>query len=146
MRKKISLELKRAFFLLATFAIVVYLFVPKIVLNFIEDVSVAGIEKFDNPPVLKREVEAIEIIRNEEIQPNEEMQITKTKEQDTINISKQEETQTIGSSLDETPRKETGQKELSHRENAELEEARHKRMQSSIEKFTENIKGFDWYK
>jgi len=140
MRKKTSLMLKRAFFLLATFAIVVYLFVPKIVLNFIEDVSVAGIEEFDNPPVLKREVEAIEIIRNEE------MQITKTKEQDTINISKQEETQTIGSSLNETPRKETGQKELSHRENAELEAARHERMQSSIEKFIENIKSIDWYK
>jgi len=146
MRKKTSLMLKRAFFLLATFAIVVYLFVPKIVLNFMEDVSVTGTEEFVNPPELKRQVEAIEIIRDEEIQTDEETKISETKEKETRYINNEEETQTVDSSLEETPRKETGQKELSHRENAELEAARHERMQSSIEKFIENIKSIDWYK
>jgi len=93
-----------------------------------EDVSVTEVEEFDNLPAPEREVEEIEIITDEEIQ------ITETKEQETIYINEEEE----------TPGKEAKQKELSHKENAEREAARHKRMQSSIEKFLENIKSPDW--
>lgn len=146
MRKKTSLMLKRALFLLAILAVIAYLFVPKIVVNLMEDVSVTEIEEFDSPPELKREVEAIEMIRDEEIQTYEETQITKSEEQETIYINEEEETQTVDSSLEETPGKEAEQKGLSHRENAEREAARHKRMQPSINKFIENIKSTDWYK
>ena len=128
MRKRTSQILKRAFFLLAILAVIAYLFVPKIVINFMEDVSVTEVEEFDNLPAPEREVEEIEIITDEEIQ------ITETKEQETIYINEEEE----------TPGKEAKQKELSHKENAEREAARHKRMQSSIEKFLENIKSPDW--
>lgn len=140
MRKKTSLILKRAFFLLAILAAVAYLFIPTIVINFMEDTTVTVIEEFDSSPELKREADVTEIIGDEEIQT------TKTKEQETIYISEEEETQTIGSSLEETPGKEPEQKELSHQENADREAARHKRMQPSIEKFIENIKSTDWYK
>jgi len=77
---------------------------------------------------------------------DEEIQITETKEQETIYINEEEETQTVGSSLEKTPGKEAEQKELSHKENAEREAERHERMQSSIEKFMENIKSPDWFK
>jgi len=138
--------LKKAFFLLAILAVIAYFFVPKIVINIMEDVSVTEIEEFDNLPAPEREVEAIEIIRDEKIQTDEEIQITETKEQETIYINEQEETQTVDSSLEKTPRKEAEQKELSHKENAEREAERHERMQSSIEKFMENIKSPDWFK
>ena len=138
--------LQRAFFLLAILAVLAYLFIPKIVINFMDDISVTEVEEFDNLPGPEREVEAIEIIRDEKIQTDEEIQITQTKEQETIYINEEEETQTVDSSLEETPRKEAEQKELSHKENAEREAARHERMQSSIEKFMENIKSPDWYK
>ena len=138
--------LKRAFFLLAILAVIAYLFIPKIVINFMEDISVTEVEEFDNLPAPEREVEASEIIMDEKIQTDEEIQITETKEQETIYINEEEETQTVDSSLEETPRKEAEQKELSHKENAEREAARHERMQSSIEKFMENIKSPDWYK
>jgi len=140
MRKKTSLMLKRAFFLLAILAAVAYLFVPKIVINFMEDTSVTVIEEFDSPPELKREVEVIEIIEDEDLQTSE------AEEQETIYINEEEEIQIVDSSLEETPGKEVEQKELSHQENAEREAARHKRMQPSIEKFIENIKSTDWYK
>ncbi len=146
MRKRTSLMLKRAFFLLAILAVLAYLFIPKIVINFMDDISVTEVEEFDNLPAPEREVEAIEIIRDEKIQTDEEIQITETKEQETIYINEEEETQTVDSSLEETPRKEAEQKELSHKENAEREAARHERMQSAIEKFMENIKSPDWYK
>ena len=140
MRKKTSIILKRAFVLLTILAVVAYLFIPKIVINLMEDASVTVIEEFDSPPELKREAEVIEIIGDEDIQ------ITKAKEQETIYINEEEETQTVDSSLEETPGREAEQKELSHRENAERETARHKRMQPSINKFIENIKSTDWYK
>ena len=140
MRKKTSLILKRAFFLLTILAVVAYLFIPKIVINLMEDASVTVIEEFDSPPELKREAEVIEIIGDEDIQ------ITKAIEQETIYINEEEETQTVDSSLEETPGREAEQKELNHRENAEREAARHKRMQPSINKFIENIKSTDWYK
>jgi len=132
--------LKRAFFLLAVLAAVAYLFVPKIVVNIIEDVSVTVIEEFDSPPELKREAEVIEIIGDEDLQT------TKDEEQETIYINEAEVTQTADSGLEETSKKEPEQKELSHQENADREEARHKRMQSSIDIFIKNIKSTDWYK
>jgi len=140
MRKKTSLMLKRAFFLLAVLAAVAYLFVPKIVVNIIEDVSVTVIEEFDSPPELKREAEVIEIIGDEDLQT------TKDEEQETIYINEAEVTQTADSGLEETSKKKPEQKELSHQENADREEARHKRMQSSIDIFIKNIKSTDWYK
>ncbi len=140
MRKKTSLMLKRAFFLLAALAVVAYFFVPKIVINFMEDTFVTVIEEFDSPPELKREVEVIEIIEDEDLQTSE------AEEQETIYINEEEEIQIVDSSLEKTPGKETEQKELSHQENAERETARHKRMQPSIEKFIGNIKSTDWYK
>ena len=146
MRKQTSLLLKRAFFLLATFAIFAYFFVPKIVLNFMESTSVTGIEEVDNPPELKREVEAIQVIRNEGTQSNEEIQTTIGKEQDTIDINKEEEMQTVDSGLDERLRKRDEENKLRRQEEAAREAELHKRMESSIEKFMENIKSPDWYK
>ena len=143
MRKKTSLMLKRAFFLLAILTVIAYFFIPKIVLNIMEDASVTRIEEFDNPPELEGEVD---IIRNEEIQTNEEIQLTKTKEQDTLSINKEEETQTVDSSLDEIPIKSNEKDKLRRQEEAAREEARYKRMEPSIEKFMENIKSPDWYK
>ncbi len=140
MRKKTSLMLKRAFFLLTILAVVAYLFVPKIVIKFMEDISVTVVEEFDSSPELKSEVEISEIIGDEDVQTIE------AEEQETIYISEEEEIQTVDSSLEETPRKDAEQKELSHQENAEREAARHERMQSSIEKFIGNIKSTDWYK
>ena len=140
MRKKTSLMLKRAFFLLVILAAVAYLFVPKIVVNFMDDVSVTVTEEFYSPPELNREVEVIEIIGDEDLQT------TKAEEQETIYINEEKATQTADSSLEETPGKEPEQKELNHQEKADREEARHKRMQPSIDKFIENIKSTDWYK
>jgi hypothetical protein len=140
MRKKTSLMLKRAFFLLVILAAIAYLFVPNIVVNFMDDVSVTVTEEFYSPPELNREVEVIEIIGDEDLQT------TKAEEQETIYINEEEATQTADSSLEETPGKEPEQKGLSHQENADREEARHKRMQPSVDKFIENIKSTDWYK
>jgi len=140
MHKKTSLMLKRAFFLLVILAAIAYLFVPNIVVNFMDDVSVTVTEEFYSPPELNREVEVIELIGDEDLQT------TKAEEQETIYINEKEATQTADSSLEETPGKEPEQKELSHQENSDREEARHKRMQPSIDKFIENIKSTDWYK
>jgi len=146
MRKQTSLLLKRAFFLLTTLAIIAYFFVPKIVLDFMESTSVTGIEEIDNPPELKREVEAIQVIRNEGTQSNEEIQTTIGKEQDTIDINKEEEMQTVDSGLDERLRKRDEENKLRRQEEAAREAEHHKRMEPSIEKFMENVKSPDWYK
>ena len=140
MRTKTSLILQRAFFLLATLAIVAYFFVPKIVLDFMESTSVTGIEEVDNPPELKREVDAIQVIRNEDIQT------TQAKEQDTIDINKEEEMQTVDSGLEERLRKRDEENKLRRQEEVAREAEHYKRMEPSIEKFMENIKNPDWYK
>lgn len=150
MRKKTSLMLKRAAILLAILAVVAYFLVPKIVENYMESASVTGIEEFDYSPETERESEAIEIISDEQTP------ITKVEEQDTMYTHEEEEIQSVDSALEEPLTGDSGPEEplgntsekdrLRKQEDAEREQARHKRMESSVDKFIENVKSPDWYK